>query len=612
MSNGQSNVVTNSRHWIVLPQLHRGRRTALEMIKPVLCFLVLDQMKEVDMRFLRMLSIPTILVGAFFILFAGSALASTTSHSQSQAASLYRPFPEGIDQYNAQTALSQVMSRASWDDQYGRTIAQQTGAASFDSAQYSTLGYASRAPAGTTNSGLSGSGYVVPVADHGGSQFVKVLLVMNIVTKQTVSIMVRCGNPRLHPFVKVLPWKPFSKGTIVYVNRSVSKPVSITCPSGQTVSGTITATVKGTIRARTWGQVQGNLNLKLQQAVDLQVKVFATLKCGAAPPVTPPPPTGSCNAVNSPGAIVCSSFYVIITCNGGQITLVGSTAKEAMDKANAYVCNTTTPPPVTPPPAPGNFTATGSTPVLSNKNLTAPCPAPNQGIVKSGSGSASLNSPTFTGHGTTQAAADADLASQLATWRNNNQGTVDAQAQAAAQANLNTALQSCPAPLPATFTANATASATATVNCPTGSTTATASATASGSGSATSSVSQADADQKANVNATASATANAQAAASAKCQAAPVNRPPVVQIVNGPAHVFMNGQIQICASFSDPDNDGLQVSWSAARGTVSNGRECVSYTAPSTEGNDTVTVTVSDGLHSVQASVSFPIVKDQF
>lgn len=92
----------------------------------------------------------------------------------------------------------------------------------------------------------------------------------------------------------------------------------------------------------------------------------------------------------------------------------------------------------------------------------------------------------------------------------------------------------------------------------------------------------------------------------------PDNRPPQVQINNGPQHVFVNGQVQICATFSDPDNDGLQVTWTASRGTVSSGRECVRYTAPATEGSDTVTVTVSDGKESRSASVSFPIKKDEF
>ena len=242
------------------------------------------------------------------------------------------------------------------------------------------------------------------------------------------------------------------------------------------------------------------------------------------PPVVPP---GSCNVtiINSPGASgqACNTYYVIVMCNNAPVLINGGTVKEAIDKANQYVCSTVVNPPPVIPPVP-------------------PTPAPPQ---------------TFT----------------------------------------------------ATATASASASATATVNCPSGSTSSTATASASGSatasGSGSSTVSQADAQNKAQAN----AQANASAAASAECKQ---NRPPQVQIVNGPAHVFTNGQVQICANFSDPDGDQLQVSWSASRGTVSNGRDCVTYTAPGTEGNDTVTVTVSDGLHSVQASVTFPVVKDTF
>jgi hypothetical protein len=91
----------------------------------------------------------------------------------------------------------------------------------------------------------------------------------------------------------------------------------------------------------------------------------------------------------------------------------------------------------------------------------------------------------------------------------------------------------------------------------------------------------------------------------------PVNQPPQVSI-GQIQHVFVNGQVQICANFSDPDGDVLQVSWSASRGTVSSGRECVTYTAPGTEGADTVTVTVSDGRESRSASTTFNIVKDDF
>lgn len=74
--------------------------------------------------------------------------------------------------------------------------------------------------------------------------------------------------------------------------------------------------------------------------------------------ITPSIPTlGSCNAVNSPGSVVCSSFYVFVTCGGVQIQINGSTAAAAIASAGQYVagnCNPVVvyPPPVLPPPPP--------------------------------------------------------------------------------------------------------------------------------------------------------------------------------------------------------------------------------------------------------------------
>ncbi|HVS79061.1 MAG TPA: hypothetical protein VHD84_02100, partial [Candidatus Saccharimonadales bacterium] len=104
-------------------------------------------------------------------------------------------------------------------------------------------------------------------------------------------------------------------------------------------------------------------------------------------------------------------------------------------------------------PPPGNFTATGSTYVNSQKSLSAACPAPNQGIVKSASSDTiTISSPTFTGHGSTQSAANQDLANQEASWRTSNQSTADSQATSQAQSRLNSALQSCPQPVQHTCT----------------------------------------------------------------------------------------------------------------------------------------------------------------
>ena len=109
------------------------------------------------------------------------------------------------------------------------------------------------------------------------------------------------------------------------------------------------------------------------------------------------------------------------------------------------------PQPQPPPPPPGPFKVSGSTSVQATKNLQQACPPPNQSIIKTGSGFASLNSPVFTGSGSSQAAAQQNLEQQLATWRTQNQASVDAQAQAQAQQSLNSALQTCPSDQPPTL-----------------------------------------------------------------------------------------------------------------------------------------------------------------
>lgn len=239
----------------------------------------------------KMLATFMVVLG-FFIL-AGTALAS--SHSSNASVSLYRPFPNGIDSSNPQHALAEIQSRAAWDNSYAQTIAQQAGRPAYVPSEYRAMGYAPHASAGSTNSGVTGRGTVVPVADHGGSQYVKVFEMINIVSQKTVELMVRCGNPRLKPSVSVvvIPWKPFKKGTVIRFNRKVSKPVSITCPSGQKVSGTLITTVSGFTSATTWGKLQGSLQLKLRNKVSLQVKSWVSLHCGPAPkpPAPPPAPT---------------------------------------------------------------------------------------------------------------------------------------------------------------------------------------------------------------------------------------------------------------------------------------------------------------------------------
>lgn len=97
------------------------------------------------------------------------------------------------------------------------------------------------------------------------------------------------------------------------------------------------------------------------------------------------------------------------------------------------------------------------------------------------------------------------------------------------------------------------------------------------------------------------------------------NRPPSTDMTP-PEHVFENSQVRICTQNFDPDGDNLDTDFDALRGTTSfefphptaPNVVCTNYTAPSTEGTDTVTVNVTDGQASDSDSETFPIVDDNF
>lgn len=99
-------------------------------------------------------------------------------------------------------------------------------------------------------------------------------------------------------------------------------------------------------------------------------------------PKPTPPPTGSCNAINSPGAVVCSTFYVFVTCGGAQITINGSTKEEAIANAKAYSdshdCNTVV---ITTPPTPPPPIATCQDKTASNFGGPLPCVFPPPPVV---------------------------------------------------------------------------------------------------------------------------------------------------------------------------------------------------------------------------------------
>ncbi|HLG91255.1 MAG TPA: hypothetical protein VI336_03820, partial [Candidatus Saccharimonadales bacterium] len=96
------------------------------------------------------------------------------------------------------------------------------------------------------------------------------------------------------------------------------------------------------------------------------------------------------------------------------------------------------------------------------------------------------------------------------------------------------------------------------------------------------------------------------------------NRPPTISINNLPAHVFENGQVQICVTVFDPDpGDNLLVTFSVSAGTISAPSQsgsvrCATFTAPAGEQTVTFTATVTDGTASATTSGQIPIKKDDF
>lgn len=237
------------------------------------------------MRFKRMCIIPT-LVGAFFVLlFASNALASPKVAVAAQANHDF--IPGGISKTDVNAAWSRVNSRAFVDPNMRQAIATQANVTTYDPSDWRVIGYGKASP-GTGNSSVLNGGQVAAAPEtsrcHVGAQ---VLIAVHKVTGAKLEICTACGNPRLRRVVQRIPKRPWALGTVINISRHVSKPIELTCPSGQKVSGKLDVWLKERITGRTWGTIQGAMDAKMKLRVDLAIKAEVKLNCGPAP--VPPP-----------------------------------------------------------------------------------------------------------------------------------------------------------------------------------------------------------------------------------------------------------------------------------------------------------------------------------
>jgi hypothetical protein len=75
----------------------------------------------------------------------------------------------------------------------------------------------------------------------------------------------------------------------------------------------------------------------------------------------------------------------------------------------------------------------------------------------------------------------------------------------------------------------------------------------------------------------------------------PPNQPPVIESMMAEKEIPTLTETQIVCQASDADGDTLTYQWSADGGTITGEGSTITWTAPSTSGNYTITVTASDG-----------------
>ncbi|MBK7212557.1 MAG: hypothetical protein IPH88_04510 [Bacteroidales bacterium] len=71
--------------------------------------------------------------------------------------------------------------------------------------------------------------------------------------------------------------------------------------------------------------------------------------------------------------------------------------------------------------------------------------------------------------------------------------------------------------------------------------------------------------------------------------------PTIASVVVNPGSVNANGMISVTVTATDPENDALTYAYTVTGGSITGSGPSVTWTAPSTAGAHSVTVTVSDG-----------------
>ena len=83
------------------------------------------------------------------------------------------------------------------------------------------------------------------------------------------------------------------------------------------------------------------------------------------------------------------------------------------------------------------------------------------------------------------------------------------------------------------------------------------------------------------------------------------SNPVITSLIADTSSVVSGGTGTISCTATDADGDTLSYTWSATRGSISGSGSIVTYTAPSTEGTDTVTCVVADGEGGTDDEVVF-------